>query len=752
MGNKLQQPQQQQQASENGTMPSAVVNDPLESRKMIQSMKVPEIKEALRTRQAPVSGKKADLVSRLKQLVGSDYIWVKRTQEDVDRDEAAAVSGNKNTAIDCGAVWMIQEGSLVNVPEGLDIREGATKGFLLPTNREARPSFMERKSYLLDNKIARPKFTPKPNTVRHKANKERGGPSRVFRLSWNSSPLAFFNSQLTPKFRQKCMVEPTNMRASMEGAGSGVKGSTNYSDWKPFTLADIEGFLGLLIINGLSPKPQITMWFNSSAVSRVLGNDFLRMRFPNGERRWRHFRRFLTLYDPRIHPESAKAKRPLFKVEILLQHLLKNAKRCWDTGAKVSIDEQTIGFQGRHGSKLRITYKRIGDGFQADAICEDGYTYAFKFRHDLVPSVGTEDLSPLHKRCVWLMKELQNDWTSIYLDNLYNSLKFTKVAYKEKCLVHGVVRTHQRGLPSSVIQKEEKSRKKQDNVRNTVKCAVQRNKNMTDVIACSIYDTKPVHFFSTTESCVDWVSKKRKVWYQDDNTMKDMTFLRLNFIDSYNNGMGGVDLADQLRLQYRPERWMRQPKWWWSIFLWGLGIAVTNAYVLYCKTYEREEERRARLKMKFDQKMTPKLTHFAFLEMLGLQLVWPDEYLKPETCTVSVTSSSRSSRGKRRFREGSTISSTCSIHETIKKKKSDTIKLEKLDVHFPSRKDGSFHPIVTARVGVVCQMCNHFKDKKGARKKTLLGVVKCAKCNIHLCSACFNEFHGVGNAQLITFI
>ena len=120
----------------------------------------------------------------------------------------------------------------------------------------------------------------------------------------------------------------------------------------------------------------------------MLGNDYLRMRFPNGERRWRHFRRFLTLYDPRIHPDSAKAKRPLFKVEILLEHLLQNAKRCWDTGAKVSIDEQTIEFQGKNSSKLRITYKRIGDGFQEDAICKDGYTYAFKFRHDLVPDVG----------------------------------------------------------------------------------------------------------------------------------------------------------------------------------------------------------------------------------------------------------------------------------------------------------------------------------------------------------------------------
>ena len=58
----------------------------------------------------------------------------------------------------------------------------------------------------------------------------------------------------------------------------------------------------------------------------MLGNDYLRMIFPNGERRWKHFRQFFTMYDPRIHPGSPKAQRPLFKVEILLQHLLKDTK------------------------------------------------------------------------------------------------------------------------------------------------------------------------------------------------------------------------------------------------------------------------------------------------------------------------------------------------------------------------------------------------------------------------------------------
>ena len=63
------------------------------------------------------------------------------------------------------------------------------------------------------------------------------------------------------------------------------------------------------------------------------------------------------------------------KVKPLLEELRKNSMKCWVTGMFVAIDEQTIGFQGRHGSKLHITYKKEGDGFQCDAVCDDGYTF-----------------------------------------------------------------------------------------------------------------------------------------------------------------------------------------------------------------------------------------------------------------------------------------------------------------------------------------------------------------------------------------
>ena len=86
-----------------------------------------------------------------------------------------------------------------------------------------------------------------------------------------------------------------------------------------------------------------------------------------------------------------------------------------------------------------------------------------------------------------------------------------------------------------------------------------------------------------------WVVKKRKVWSAVHREIWEMGFLHLNFIDNYNN-----NIADQLRNQYRPDHWMRNRKWWWSFFIWGIGVASVNAYKMYDSMYEMEKAEQAK--------------------------------------------------------------------------------------------------------------------------------------------------------------
>ena len=132
----------------------------------------------------------------------------------------------------------------------------------------------------------------------------------------------------------------------------------------------------------------------------------------NGYRRWKHLRAYLALYDFCKNIAKKTKDNPLWKVQTLLDELNFNGKRVWVTGKWVSIDEQTLGFKGKHRMKLRISYKREEDGFQCYAVCDMSYTFLFYFRHGNAPTLPPQfkylDLSPTARRVVWLALRLSN--------------------------------------------------------------------------------------------------------------------------------------------------------------------------------------------------------------------------------------------------------------------------------------------------------------------------------------------------------
>ena len=57
-------------------------------------------------------------------------------------------------------------------------------------------------------------------------------------------------------------------------------------------------------------------------------------------------------------------------------------------------------FKGWHQDKQQITYKAEGDGFQADALCQEGFCYQVHMQNDPPPQKYIKKgLSPLHS-CV----------------------------------------------------------------------------------------------------------------------------------------------------------------------------------------------------------------------------------------------------------------------------------------------------------------------------------------------------------------
>lgn len=708
------------------------------------------------------------------------------------------------------AKWVVLTPEEPPLIRGIDMATGAQVGFYGPTNKENAVGG-KRSNFLTKEKIARPNFVPK----KRKGFKKRSSPRRrILHESPESSraadappatdgppaadappaadeatpihsptdfgdpsdacrklipplkfarPKDFFNTQLTPEFIQ-WLVDATNRRAVADGAGTG-----SYKDWTPLDREELYKFIGLLFANGLSPKPQFEYWFEGTEREPLFGNDKYSKamdkhdrttgRRTSGKRRYKMFRRYFTMADYRDNPKQKQQENPLWKVQELLDELNKQAKDMWLPGKWVAIDEQTIGFQGASSMKIRISYKREGDGFQCDALCDRGYTYSFWFRCGKPPVIPQtfkhHDLSPTAKRVVWLALRVPNEWTRIYMDNLFNSKKLFAALYQAKALAHGVARTSHRGLPNLIIQREEKNKDRAEKLRGTtmaarlVDCA-----DCPDLLAVSTYDTKPVHMLSTAADSVEWMVSQKKVWSEEAHRKAFVKFLRLNVIDEYNNNMNSTDIADQLRGVYRPDHWMRNRKWWWAIWIWGIGVAGVNGYRIYEVMYEEQK--------RLDKNsVPPRWSHARFLEELVNDFMFPGEtskhlYVLQSMDDSTFASSVKSTRnfslyGSNAPKIDYDFSCASGCKDFLKAVKPHRLnKLRLSNGFFTHRFDGQRHCYIPARAGDMCQLCYHtwfyeyddLQKKDSYKERNRFRIQRCLVCNVNLCMDCDHSFHG----------
>ncbi len=137
--------------------------------------------------------------------------------------------------------------------------------------------------------------------------------------------------------------------------------------------------------------------------------------------------------------------------------------------------------------------------------------------------------------------------------------------------MHGVARTNGHGLPPSIIQWEENNVKLAESLRGATKVARLHNSDeCPDLFAVSVYDTKLVHILSKAAEYVEWIVKERQVGSISVQQKAMMKYLCLNVIEDYNQHMNSTGIDNQLRENYRPDRLMRQRKWWWTFLFGGL--------------------------------------------------------------------------------------------------------------------------------------------------------------------------------------
>ena len=188
----------------------------------------------------------------------------------------------------------------------------------------------------------------------------------------------------------------TNKKGFMLNAGMS---GTMYPHFKPFSVSETMQHIGVYMLNGLSPSPQVLMHFDSQARDPTNENDMCHRVFGTcAKRRHKEFKCFLAVQDP-VRLVPPRKTPPNWKLQPLLKHATIVSKEAIILGQNISIDKETIGCKGRHPDILQITCKKEGDGFQCNGLCSDGYTFTFFFRNKPAPKRYLDKgISPSHAR------------------------------------------------------------------------------------------------------------------------------------------------------------------------------------------------------------------------------------------------------------------------------------------------------------------------------------------------------------------
>ena len=112
-----------------------------------------------------------------------------------------------------------------------------------------------------------------------------------------------------------------------------------------------------------------------------------------------------------------------------------------------------------------------------------------------------------------------------------------------------------------MLQDEVKNNVGQRAARSTFKADVLEGyPGCPNIIASSVYDMKTVHYLIMVYESIQWVEKENMVYKVYTDKVEALKLLRLNQTGKYNNGIGDVNLTDQLRGVYRLDPWVRNRK------------------------------------------------------------------------------------------------------------------------------------------------------------------------------------------------
>lgn len=326
-----------------------------------------------------------------------------------------------------------------------------------------------------------------------------------------------------------------------------VSNKSRVQKWEPTTRKEIVHFLGLLGYMGIVRMNSIrdywsTKWLFKNNVARTIMS----------RNRFEVLLKMLHFSDNAQCPEGDR----LYKVQPLLNEIIKNYQKIYTPGKTFCIDETMVPFQGRLLFKQYNPQKGHKYGIKMFKLCsESGYTwnmsiYAGKEKQDDLLSVST-------KVVLKLATDLLGCGRLCVTDNWYTSLQLAHILLDNKTHCLGTLRSNRKGNPVEVIQKKLK------------KGEVIAKENERGICVLKWHDKRDVLVLSTCHS-----DEMVQVQRRGNPVQKPKAII------DYNLGKSSIDLSDQMSSYSTALR--RTIRWYKKVAIEVLlGTSIVNSHFIF---------------------------------------------------------------------------------------------------------------------------------------------------------------------------
>lgn len=341
--------------------------------------------------------------------------------------------------------------------------------------------------------------------------------------------------------------------------------SSSTKQWSPVTVAEIQIFLAIKILQGIIQKPVERMYWTSS---EIFETPIFSKLISFG--RYCEIKKNLHFSDNENYNAETHPNPRLNKIWPVFDYINKKCSSLYIPERDITIDESLMLYKGRLSWIQYIPLKRARFGIKLYLLCESksGYLYAtiiYTGKGTIINN--TKQDMPMSSQVVLsLLQSLLGVGYCLTTDNFYTSPQLADILTKEKTDLYGTMRSNRKEIP---VQFQQKKLKKGEII------AYQRGKTMI----LKWKDKRDICLLSTIHNAEMKETNKRDL---QGNVIK-----KPQVVLDYNDTMGGVDRLDQHLHDYPIAR-KRGKKYYKKIFFHLLDISVWNSFILYQKNGGRK--------------------------------------------------------------------------------------------------------------------------------------------------------------------